>query len=63
MDVWLIDATRGVLRRLTQDPADDGFLVWSPDGSHITYSSRQKKGNLNLYRKPVSGTGSESQHR
>ena len=34
-DAWLIDTARGVSRRLTPDPATDGELVFSPDGSRI----------------------------
>jgi Tol biopolymer transport system component len=58
-DIWIIELTRNVLRRLTFDPADDSGPIWSPDGSQIVFSSRQKLGNLNLYVKPVNGTGSE----
>jgi len=59
MDVWIIELTRNVLRRLTFDAADDSGAVWSPDGSQIAFASRQKLGNLNLYVKPVNGSGSE----
>ncbi len=58
-DVWLMDAARGVLRRFTSDPADDNGAVWSPDSNVLVYTSRQKKGNLNLYRKPVNGNGGD----
>jgi serine/threonine protein kinase/Tol biopolymer transport system component len=58
-DIWLIDAMRGVLRRFTSDPADDNSPIWSPDGDYIAYNSRQGRGNQNLFRKPVNGTGAD----
>jgi Tol biopolymer transport system component len=58
-DVWLIDVMRGVLRRLTSDPADDLSPIWSPDGRHVAYRSRKGKGNQNIFRKAVDGTGDD----
>ena len=34
--------------RLTDDPADDGFPVWSPDGRRIAFSST-RDGDYNIY--------------
>jgi Tol biopolymer transport system component len=59
LDVWLIDVVRGVLRRFTSDPADDNGGIWSPDGNYIVYNSRKGRGNHNLFRKPVNGTGDD----
>jgi serine/threonine protein kinase len=59
LDVWLIDAMRGVLRRFTSDPADDNSPVWSPDGNYIAYNSRKGKGNHNIFRKAVNGAGAD----
>jgi serine/threonine protein kinase/Tol biopolymer transport system component len=59
-DVWLIDTARGMNRRLTSHPAVDGLAVWSPDGSHIVFSSARRGSNmLDLYTMLVSGTGGE----
>jgi len=44
--------------RLTFDPALDMWAVWSPDGSHIIFSSA-REGPQNLYRKTSSGAGAE----
>ena len=58
-DVWLLDITRGVRRRFTSDAARDYEAIWSPDGSHIAFSS-DRKGVLDLYDKPVAGAETES---
>jgi serine/threonine protein kinase len=57
-DVWLIETTRGVASRFTFDPANDGYLIWSPDGSRIAFTSN-RKGTYNLYQKASSGAGND----
>jgi serine/threonine-protein kinase len=37
-DVWVHDAMRDTLSRLTFDPADDRRPVWTPDGQRIVFS-------------------------
>src|SRR5262249_38823366 len=59
LDIWLIDTVRGVLRRFTADPEDDNDPTWSPDGNYLVYNSRKGRGNQNLFRKPVNGTGED----
>ena len=55
-DVWLIEAARGVLRRLTFDAASDAGPIWSPDGSRIAFHADRKGGGLyDLYEKSLSG--------
>ena len=58
MDVWLIDAARGVPTRFTFDAADDASPVWSPDGSRVVFAS-ERKGVYNLYWKLSSGAGAD----
>ena len=38
-DIWILDLTRGVLSRLTFDPATEGTAVWSPDGNRVAFNS------------------------
>src|SRR5262249_42114167 len=59
MDVWLIDAVRGVPTRFTFDAAFfDRQPVWSADGSHVVFASA-RKGPFSLYLKLSSGAGAE----
>src|SRR5262249_38964211 len=58
LDVWLIDADRGVPTRFTFDTLGDQRPVWSPDGSRIAFDSN-RKGTINLYWKLSSGTGAD----
>ncbi|MBA3296267.1 MAG: PD40 domain-containing protein, partial [Acidobacteria bacterium] len=53
-DIWSIEASRNVLRRLTTDAARDYDAIWSPGGDRIVFNS-DRNGVLNLYEKSVSG--------
>jgi hypothetical protein len=55
-DIWLQDGTR--TSRLTFDPKDDRFAIWSPDGARVVFQSN-RKGAGDLYQKPADGSGSE----
>ena len=57
-DLWLANATGANLTRFTFDPASDVFPVWSPDGSHIAWSSN-REGLYHLYQKAASGAGQD----
>jgi eukaryotic-like serine/threonine-protein kinase len=57
-DVWVHDLIRSIPTRLTFDPANDAWPVWSPDGSRVAFSS-DRQGAYNLYRKDASGAGGD----
>jgi Tol biopolymer transport system component len=57
-DIWLIELTRGTPTRLTFDPANDVYPIWSPDGSRMVFGSN-RDGTVNLYQKPSSGAGND----
>ncbi len=57
-DVWMLDLGRSLLSRTTFDMAAEFFVVWSPDGSRIVFTSN-RKGVFDLYQKPATGAGSE----
>ncbi len=59
VDVWFLETARGVFNRFTLDAADEIFPIWSPDGAQIVFSSNQKGGVQNLYRKSATGAGNE----
>jgi Tol biopolymer transport system component len=58
-DIWLREFARGVMTRLTFDPATDGMPVWSPDGKLVAFVSARDGGVSQIYRKDASGAGPE----
>jgi hypothetical protein len=58
-DLWLREFARGVMTRLTFDPATDRLPVWSPDGKQVAFSSDRDGGVAQIYRKDASGAGQE----
>jgi serine/threonine-protein kinase len=55
-DLWIWDVRRPALARLTLDPRQDWFPVWTPDGRRIVFSSN-RSGQLNLWWQVADGTG------
>jgi eukaryotic-like serine/threonine-protein kinase len=55
-DLWIWDLGRQTLTRLTLDPGQDRFPVWTPDGRRIIFSSN-RGGVLNLWWQAADGTG------
>ena len=58
-DIWVRELARDVMPRLTFDPADDDFPVWSPNGKTIAFTSAREGGVGQIYRKDASGAGQE----
>src|SRR5262249_20127002 len=58
-DVWLRDFSRGVMTRLTFNPADYRTPVWSADGKYVAFVSDGGGSIFQIYRKESSGSGSE----
>jgi serine/threonine-protein kinase len=55
-DVWLWDLGRAKLIRVTFDPGQDPYPVWTPDGHRLIFSS-EPAGTRNLYWQAADGTG------
>jgi serine/threonine-protein kinase len=55
-DVWVWDLARETLTRLTLDPGNDRFPVWTPDGRRIIFNSN-RSGSWNLYWQASDNTG------
>jgi serine/threonine-protein kinase len=56
-DLWIWDLRRTTLTRLTLDPAQDWFPLWTPDGRRIVFSSVRGGGQPNLWWQAADGTG------
>jgi Tol biopolymer transport system component len=59
VDIWLLEAGRGLANRFTTDPTVEAFPIWSPDGNLIVFNSIRAGGN-DLYQKPVDGSAPET---
>jgi eukaryotic-like serine/threonine-protein kinase len=55
-DIWLFDLARGTPSHFTFDPTEETNPTWSPDGTQIVFTSRQK-GKGDIYRKAATGAG------
>src|SRR5262245_19741368 len=53
-DLWSVDRASGEARRLTTNPAEENYPVFSPDGSKIAFS-RLIAGNWDIYVMPAGG--------
>ncbi|HEX9895920.1 MAG TPA: PDZ domain-containing protein, partial [Gemmatimonadales bacterium] len=53
-DIWVVDRTGGLARRLTSMPGAESFPRFSPDGSQIAFSS-VVAGNVDVYVVPTEG--------
>jgi len=45
-DLWVIDVSRGVATRVTNDPGDERDPVWSPDGQELVFATASGGGDL-----------------
>jgi len=57
-DIWISDLTRGVISRLTFDPAAETFPLWSPTGNSVAFIS-DREGKKGIYRKMTNGMNPE----
>jgi hypothetical protein len=56
IDIWVWDLRRQALRRLTFDPAQDEYPVWTPDSQGIIYAS-YRDGTWGVFLHAADGTG------
>jgi serine/threonine-protein kinase len=56
IDIWICDLSRQTLRRLTFDPAQDEYPVWSRDGRSIFFASFRNQ-RWGVFAQAADGTG------
>ena len=55
-DIWIWDAPRKTMTRLTSEPGEEGYPVWSEDGRFIFYRANPE-GQFDIFRRSADGTG------
>ncbi len=58
-NIWLVDLSSGLRRRLTYTAGTDMIPVWSPDGSRIAFSSSRDNRAFDIYVTNADGSGGE----
>ncbi|MDF1543835.1 MAG: protein kinase [bacterium] len=53
-NIWVYDLNRNVPTKLTFDPSDEVWPIWSPDGEAVIYASN-RDGSYNIYEKNLNG--------
>ena len=56
--VWVYDLVRGTMTRPSLK-GTSAYPIWTPDGSRLTFNSTQSGGVLNLFWRPVYGSGDD----
>jgi len=59
MDAWMYDLPHGPLVRVTFNPAQDGYPLWTRDGKRIALWAMREGGVRELYTRSADLTGSE----
>ncbi len=52
-DIWMLDTRSGEAERLTFDPAEDEYPVWSPDGNSVIYTSAHSSTTRRIFIKSI----------
>jgi Tol biopolymer transport system component len=55
-DIWVMDLARSVMSRLSFEPTNENYPLWSPDGGRILYYS-EAAGAPGLYVRSSTGAG------
>jgi hypothetical protein len=58
-DVWVADAKRGSLMRLSSDSGEDETPAWSPDGRFVAWSATRTGLTRGIYKRSADASGGE----
>jgi eukaryotic-like serine/threonine-protein kinase len=58
-DIWLIELTRNLARRITDGPPADAHPVWDPDGQHVIFNTGRFPGRGTQARQSINGGSPE----
>ena len=58
-DVWVADAARGTLSRISLANAEDETPIWSPDGRTVAWSATRPETPRGIFRRAADGSASE----
>jgi Tol biopolymer transport system component len=54
-DIWLVEASRGVMSRFTSEPSAERMPLWSPNGTRLLFSSPREGRPPRLFTKMTNG--------
>jgi len=60
VDIWIWHVTGETLTRLTLEPSQESYPVWTADGRRVIFGS-DRSGPVNLFWQPADGTGTVEQ--
>jgi serine/threonine-protein kinase len=58
-DVWVADAGRGTLTRISVEAGEDETPAWSPDGRYVAWSGSRARVTRGVFRRLADGSGDE----
>jgi len=58
-DIYIFDVASGRRTRLTSHPADENWLIWSPDDRRVVFNSTRSGRSLDLFQTTSTGGGAE----
>ena len=61
MDIWSYEIARQTWERITFEPGDDIYPLWSPDGGDLVYGAVRQAQGLGIYRRVVGSASGEQQ--